>query len=154
MCSLLDWKRLQSCFPLTLFLNPSILCGRTLAPTPQTLCSFIYTFLFFHFLVRLHFNLKCGFLKKSFIINAPLVCCPFPDITLEWMQQQTLTKVMTENGQLRRDAVRIKDFLRNPHLSRYVISLLGLFATRMTSPSLNVSTTPLRQLGFLPMFTF
>ena len=26
-------------------------------------------------------RLKCGFLKKSFIMNAPLVSCPFPVIT-------------------------------------------------------------------------
>ena len=32
--------------------------------------------------------LKCGFLKKSFIMNAPLVRCPFPVFTFGWVQQQ------------------------------------------------------------------
>ena len=63
--------------------------------------------------------LKCGFLKKSFIINAPLVSCPFPVITFGLVQQQTHPKVMTGNGQLTRGAFIINDFVRNPHFSRW-----------------------------------
>ena len=41
--------------------------------------------------IPMEFNhhLKCGFLKKSFIMNAPLVSCPFLVITFGWVQQQT-----------------------------------------------------------------
>ena len=35
--------------------------------------------------------LKCGFCQKSFIMNAPLVSCPFLVITFGWMQQQIPT---------------------------------------------------------------
>ena len=37
-------------------------------------------------------QLKCGFHKKSFIMNAPLVSCPFPVITFGWVQQLTHPK--------------------------------------------------------------
>ena len=33
--------------------------------------------------------LICGFHKKSFIMNAPLVSCPIPVMTFGWVQQQT-----------------------------------------------------------------
>ena len=55
--------------------------------------------------------LKFGFLKKSFIMNAPLVSCPFAVITFGWVQQQTYPKVMTGNGQLTRGAFIINEFL-------------------------------------------
>ena len=62
--------------------------------------------------------LKCVFLKKSFIMNAPLVSCPFPVITLGWVRQQTHPKGMTGNGQLTKGAfIIISDCLRNPHFS-------------------------------------
>ena len=61
--------------------------------------------------------LKCKFLKKSFIMNAPLASCPFPVITFGWVQQQTHPKVMTGNGQLTRGAFIINEFLKNPHFS-------------------------------------
>ena len=59
--------------------------------------------------------LKCGFLKKSFIMNAPLVSCPFPVIRFGWVCCCTHPKRMTGNGQLTRCAFRINDLLRNPH---------------------------------------
>ena len=55
--------------------------------------------------------LKCGFLKKSYIMNAPLVSCPFPVIVFGCVQQQTHPKVMTGNGQLTRGAFIINDFI-------------------------------------------
>jgi hypothetical protein len=62
-------------------------------------------------------SLKCGLHKKLFIMNSPLVSCPFPVIPFGWMQQLTHPKVMTGNGQLTRGTFIINDFLRNPHFS-------------------------------------
>ena len=64
-------------------------------------------------------DLKWATDKKSFIMNAPLVRCPFQVITIRWVQQQTHPKVMTGNGQLTRGAFIINDFLRNLHFSCY-----------------------------------
>ena len=72
------------------------------------------------------YPLKCGFLKKSFIMNAPLVSCPFPVITFGWVQQQTHPKVMTGNGQLTRGAFIINDFFRNPHF-KWWLNSIGIF---------------------------
>ena len=48
------------------------------------------SFLYLHFIKGVKARLvKCGFLEKSFIINAPLVSCPFLVITFGWVQQQT-----------------------------------------------------------------
>ena len=43
-----------------------------------------------------YFLLKWGFLKKSFIMNAPLVSCPFPVITFGWVCCCKKLKVIQE----------------------------------------------------------
>ena len=79
-------------------------------------------------------HLKCGFLKKSFVMNAPLVSCPFPVIRFGWvqLQQQTHPKWMNGNGQLTRGAFIINDFLRNPHFSTHFISELKSRLLKLT----------------------
>ena len=67
--------------------------------------------------LELSLVLKCGFLNKSFIMNEPLVSCPFPVINFWWVCCCTHPKVTTENGQMTRGAFIINDFLRNPHFS-------------------------------------
>ena len=83
-------------------------------------------------ITRYFFPLKCGFLQKSFIMNVPLVSCPFPVLTFRWVCCCTHPKVMTGNGQLTRGAFIINDFLRNPHFSllKYQISILDLIQNK------------------------
>ena len=59
--------------------------------------------------------LICGFHKKSFIMNAPLVSCPFPVIRFGWVCCYIHPQRMTENGQLTRGAFITNDCLRNLH---------------------------------------
>ena len=66
---------------------------------------------------KVPFCLKYGFLNKSFILNAPLVSCPFPVIRFGWVCCCTHPKRMTGNGQLTRGAFGINDLLRNPQFS-------------------------------------
>ena len=65
----------------------------------------------------LNTQLKYGFHNKSFILNAPLVSCPFPVIRFGWVCCCTHPKRMTGNGQLTRGAFGINDLLRNPHFT-------------------------------------
>ena len=68
-------------------------------------------------------SLKYGFVKKSFMnlwMNAPLVSCPFPVITFVRVCCCIHSNMMSENGQLKRVAFIINDFLRNPHFSDLV----------------------------------
>ena len=67
--------------------------------------------------VLFKFGLKCRFLKKPFITNAPLVSCPFPVVIFQLVQQQTHQKVMTGNVQLAKVHSWLNDFLRNPYFS-------------------------------------
>ena len=47
--------------------------------------------------ILIYNQLKCGFRKKSFIMNAPLVSWAYYFvITFGWVQQQTHPKVMTD----------------------------------------------------------
>ena len=55
------------------------------------------------------FALICGFHKKSFIMNAPLVSCPFPVIRFGWVCCCTHPKRKIGIGQLTRGAFRIND---------------------------------------------
>ena len=79
--------------------------------------------------------LKCGFLKKSFIMNAPLVSCPLPVITFGCC---TYPKVMTGNGQLTRGAFIINDFLRNPHFSNYHLHIFVEFCFAIVARTLTL----------------
>ena len=44
--------------------------------------------------------LKCGFLKKSFIMNAPLVICPFPVITFSKQPTQLIVQLNSSLQQI------------------------------------------------------
>ena len=83
--------------------------------------------------------LKCGFLKQSLIINAPLVSCPFPVIRCGCIKQKTYPKRMNGNGQLR-GAFMIKDFLRNSHFSKLYCSWLTQLS-RMTKSLIHEKPT-------------
>ena len=52
---------------------------------------------FTYYKPKIFWLFKCRFLKKSFIMNAPLVSCPFPVITFGWVQIKP-TKNMGATG--------------------------------------------------------
>ena len=75
------------------------------------------------------FTLICGFHKKSFIMNAPLIGCPFPFIRFGWVFCCIHPQRMTGNEQLTRGAFIINDCLRNPHFSNkefWIVYLLKI----------------------------
>ena len=71
--------------------------------------------------------LICGFLKKSFIMNAPLVSC-FQVILFWRVCCCTHPKRITGNGHLTRGAFIINDLLRNPHFSDECFLTVGNLA--------------------------
>ena len=69
--------------------------------------------------------LKCGFLKKSFIMNAPLVSCQFPAITFGLWVGATANPPKSDDWkwELTRGAFIINGFLRNSHFSFFLYTV-------------------------------
>ena len=119
--------------------------------------------------MRITDQLKYGFHNKSFILNAPLVSCPFPVIHFGWVCCCTYPKRMTGNGQLTTGAFRINVLLRNPHFSRLQLQLVPIrlflmlsrcrthdnywFESSFWCPLLPTSATP-NQINFLVAIFF
>ena len=69
-------------------------------------------------------QLKCGFLKKSFIMNATLVSCPS---LLGAYLSATANPPKSGNGQLTRGAFIINYFIRNIHFRYYCIKQQAIY---------------------------